>query len=72
MTVKELLNLEKIERMGIKYISGYDVTGSAMLKIVPIEEKQRLINVCGNCNVLEWYMVASQYRPPLLAINFEW
>lgn len=72
MTVKELLNSERIENMGIKYISGYDVTDDAMLKIVSIEEKQRIIDVCGNCNVLEWYMVASQYRPSLLAINFEW
>lgn len=72
MTIKELLNSERIENMSVKYISGYDLTGGAMLKIVPISEKQKMIDVCGNCNVLEWNIVLSQYRPPLLTINFEW
>lgn len=72
MNLKELLNSERIENMNVKYISGYNITGEAMLKIVPISEKQKMIDVLGNCNVLEWHIVTSQYRPPLLAVNFEW
>lgn len=72
MNIKELLNSERIESMSVKYISGYDATEGIMLKIVPISEKQKMIDSYGNCNVLEWHIVASQYRPPLLAINFEW
>lgn len=72
MTVREILNSDKIKDMGVAYISGYDITEGTMLKIVPISKKQKMIDVCGNCNVLEWNIVLSQYRPPLLIINFEW
>lgn len=72
MTVRELLNSERIERMSVKYISGYDMTDGAMLKIFSISEKQKIIDAFGDCNVLEWYIVASEYRPPLLAVTFEW
>jgi len=72
MTVRELLNSERIENMGVKYISGYDVTEGTMLKIFSVSEKQKMIDVCGNCYVMEWHIVLSQYRPPLLAISFEW
>lgn len=41
MTIKELLNSERIKNMSVKYISGYDLTGGTMLKIVPISEKQK-------------------------------
>ena len=72
MTIRELLNSERIERMSVKYISGYDMTDGAMLKIFSISEKQKIIDGFGDCTVLEWYIVASEFRPPLLAVTFEW
>jgi len=71
MTVREILNSDKIKDMGVEYISGYDITDGATLRIMPISDKDALINRFGNGKVIEQYVVMSQYRPPLLILNFE-